>query len=469
MVNKSISIVIPTFNNVKFIDECLQSIISDCNDVEYEILVGIDGCENTLEYVNENCEKYENVKFYFFKERLGPYIIKNTLSSYTKYENLFFFDSDDILKKNSIDLILLNLEKYKIVRFNFLNFTENINRPTNSYKFSDGVFAIKKDFFMSMGGFEPWICGADTEFEWRTSKNTNSILILPNQLFYRRIHNQSLTNNPETNFSSKIRTDNQQKILDKKDNNSIEPLSITLNFNYNIIMNMYKTSYDVSIAITSYNRIDMLKLLLDDLIGELNYKILITVFDDGSTEKYNLEKYDIKYIKYTTNHGKKKYWKLFDTVLKYQKNINSKYYFFLPDDVRVDKNFISESIRIFKKINNNDKICLNLLMDESRRGKRNWTNFNPIEYDEFYHTQWNDLCFICENEFFRYIPNIPEIDPSRWINNELLSSGVGEQISKRLHKLNKNMYHVKRTLVKHGNHDSKMNYEDRKINKLITL
>jgi hypothetical protein len=234
-------------------------------------------------------------------------------------------------------------------------------------------------------------------------------------------------------------------------------------------MNMYKTSYDVSIAITSYNRIDMLKLLLDDLIGELNYKILITIFDDGSTEKYNLEKYDIKYIKYTTNHGKKKYWKLFDTVLKYQKNINSKYYFFLPDDVRVDKNFISESIRIFKKINNNDKICLNLLMDESRRGKRNWTNFNPIEYDEFYHTQWNDLCFICENEFFRHIPNIPEIDPSRWINNELLSSGVGEQISKRLHKLNKNMYHVKRTLVKHGNHDSKMNYEDRKINKLITL
>jgi glycosyltransferase involved in cell wall biosynthesis len=226
MVNKSISVVIPTFNNVEYIEECLQSVIDDCVNVEYEILVGIDNCEKTLEYVHENYQKYENVKFYFFKEKLGPYVIKNTLANEAKYENLLFFDSDDILKKNAIGLILSNLEQHKIVRFNFLNFTNNINVKTNSWKFSDGVFAIKKSFFMFMGGFEPWVCGADTEFEWRTSKNTSNIIILQNQLFYRRIHDGSLTNSPETNFSSDIRKENQKKIEDKKNKKLITPIEL---------------------------------------------------------------------------------------------------------------------------------------------------------------------------------------------------------------------------------------------------
>lgn len=234
-------------------------------------------------------------------------------------------------------------------------------------------------------------------------------------------------------------------------------------------MVMGNINYDISIVITSYNRFKMLKSLLNDLNRNKGYKILITVFDDGSSENYDLREDDVKYIKYLNNHGKKMYWKLINETIKYQKNIPSKYYIYLPDDVRVSENFISESIRIYEKIKDNDKICLNLLMDESRKGKKNWTNFEPIEYDEYYNTQWNDLCFICESKFFASLPSIDTINPNRWGNNELLSSGVGEQISKRLHAMNKKMYHVKNTLVKHGGHDSKMNYEDRKINKLIAL
>ena len=155
-------------------------------------------------------------------------------------------------------------------------------------------------------------------------------------------------------------------------------------------------NYDFCIIITTYNRPEMLIYLLDDIeFNSLGKKVLVTVFDDGSDTDYDyLDKYDIKYVKYMKNNGKMNYWKLVSDTFKYCCKIKSKYYIYLPDDVRLKNNFFEESVRIFEKIEDENKICLNLLMDESRRGNSNWTGFTPIEYDEYYKTQWNDLCFI---------------------------------------------------------------------------
>jgi hypothetical protein len=181
-----------------------------------------------------------------------------------------------------------------------------------------------------------------------------------------------------------------------------------------------------------------------------------------------LDKYDLKYVKYVNNNGKINYWKLISDTFKYCAKIKSKYYIYLPDDIRLKNNFLEESIRIFEKIEDENKICLNILMDESRRGNSNWTGFTPIEYDEYYKTQWNDLCFISKFDFFKKLNfEILPIDKNRWIKNSELGSGVGQQMSIRLMNLNQNMYHVKNTLVTHDDHESVMNYSNRKKIKLI--
>ena len=69
---------------------------------------------------------------------------------------------------------------------------------------------------------------------------------------------------------------------------------------------MKNFDYDFCVIITTFNREEMLKLLLDDISKEKKYKILVTVFDDGSKQSYNLEGYDVKYIKYIKNNGLKK-------------------------------------------------------------------------------------------------------------------------------------------------------------------
>ena len=61
------------------------------------------------------------------------------------------------------------------------------------------------------------------------------------------------------------------------------------------------------------------------------------------------------------------------------------------------------------------------------------------------------------------------INPSRWNKNPNLSSGVGEQISKRLYNLDLNMYHVINNLTIHGDHESKLLPELRKTEKLIAI
>ena len=47
----SLSVIIPTFNSVDFLDELINSILKNNFNGEYEVLFGIDSCVSTLTYV----------------------------------------------------------------------------------------------------------------------------------------------------------------------------------------------------------------------------------------------------------------------------------------------------------------------------------------------------------------------------------------------------------------------------------
>jgi hypothetical protein len=167
--------------------------------------------------------------------------------------------------------------------------------------------------------------------------------------------------------------------------------------------------------------------------------------------------------------GKKKYYVTFNASFSFVKSINSKYYIYLPDDVRLIDNFFDEVKRIYESITSTKKICLSILTDNRINGCH-WGYNNPKDFGEFLQTQWNDLCFISEKKFFEVLDyKIEEISEKRWMKNSNLSSGVGYQITERLNKIGKFLYHTKKSLVNHGNHESKMNKIERKKNKLLTL
>ena len=227
--------------------------------------------------------------------------------------------------------------------------------------------------------------------------------------------------------------------------------------------------YDFCIVITTYEREDMLKQLLEDIFKYTEYKMYVVVFDDGSKRTYDLSKYDVKYIKYVKNNGLKNLWRVINDAFKFIGKIDAKYYFYLQDDLRLKENFFEESIRIFEKIDDDKKICLELRTDQ-RTTRPNWTAIEPKIIDEYIHTQWVELDFICKYNFFESLNfKINPIPMSRWDKNPHNSSGVGQQISVRLSEKGLNMYHVINTLTTHGDHESVLLPELRKNEKLLAI
>lgn len=206
--DKILSIIVPTYNIPHLLNETLTSIIDSIKILNCEILVGIDGCQMTLNYVKEN--SFDNrIKFFYFENNVGPYIIKNTLSVITKSDYLLFFDSDDIINQQLISDITYLKDKYDLIKPMYLDFQNSINNIDKNIKtsntYGEGVFAIKKEIFLNFNGFEGWRCAADSDFMGRLYKNNINLKHTTSIGFYRRIHTESLTQKPETNMYSLMR------------------------------------------------------------------------------------------------------------------------------------------------------------------------------------------------------------------------------------------------------------------------
>ena len=212
-----ISIIIPTFNNEKFLQECLNSVIESVKNMNCEILVGVDFCEQTKEYIKKN--KFDNrIKFYYFHKNSGPYIVKNTLVKEAKSEIILFFDSDDIMKEEMINEIYSKMKHFDFIKPMFSEFQDgkHFSTVTKTNKYGEGVFSIKKSLFLQMNGFEPWRCAADSDFMGRLYKNNKKFTYTNSVVFYRRVHSSSLTQSPETSLWSKMRANYSKMSKSKK-------------------------------------------------------------------------------------------------------------------------------------------------------------------------------------------------------------------------------------------------------------
>lgn len=189
-----ISIIIPAYKATKYIDECVRSI----SIVGAEILIGVDGCEETYNHIKH----LENV--FYFPKNVGPYVIKNTLVDIAKNENIIFFDADDVIITEAIEHILDALYRSDYVKLNYMNFQDRI-KPGPIM--NDAVVAIKKSVFNSLNGFYPWRCGADTEFGYRLAHNKLKEGKVSELCYYRRLHGENLTMRKETGHGSSIRSE----------------------------------------------------------------------------------------------------------------------------------------------------------------------------------------------------------------------------------------------------------------------
>lgn len=127
-MDKKLSVIIPVYNTSKYIEKCLNSILSQSmNDIEI-IIVNDGSTDNSeeiiIKWINENQHKIETK--YFKKENGGLSSARNFGVKHATGEYITFLDSDDYLAPQ----IYKKLEKYmedkiELIKFKMSTVDEN--------------------------------------------------------------------------------------------------------------------------------------------------------------------------------------------------------------------------------------------------------------------------------------------------------------------------------------------------------
>ena len=109
-----VSVIIPTYNCGKFIQESVQSVINQTVD-DWEIQL-VDDCstDNTKDIIDPFLKRFPNIHYYLFKNNYGPAVARSEAIKQAKGKYCAFLDSDDIWMPDKIERQISFMEKNKI-------------------------------------------------------------------------------------------------------------------------------------------------------------------------------------------------------------------------------------------------------------------------------------------------------------------------------------------------------------------
>ena len=221
-----LSIVIPVYNVVNYIERCLKSIISNNIDfLNIELVVVIDGSKDSSDILCEKILKgINNVKI-IYQENKGLSGARNTGIKNASGDFIWFVDSDDSISENSISNFIENydiIKQSKILKigFDFILKDNSIVRYFSDALNENEVGFIKIKDYIELDNFKPmsWnyifnkefllnnnlffyegIYHEDEEFIVRALYLVDKVLIF-NKIFYHYFENSGSI---MTNFKSK--------------------------------------------------------------------------------------------------------------------------------------------------------------------------------------------------------------------------------------------------------------------------
>lgn len=148
-----LSVIIPAYNEEKYIEETLKSIKSQ-SFKDYELIVVCNGCTDKTARISR---KYTN-KVYEIKK--GAIRAKNFGAKKARYEKLVFLDADTILTSKTLESIskinsfgtCLGEPLENKLKFKLLCSTKNLF--CEQLKLFNGILFCKKEDFFKIKGFD---------------------------------------------------------------------------------------------------------------------------------------------------------------------------------------------------------------------------------------------------------------------------------------------------------------------------
>jgi len=209
MLSNKASVIIVTYNHRKYMKDCLSSVLVN-NPLEV-IVVDNGSTDGTAEFIEENFPQVKLIK----SSRNFGYSGGNNLGvRCAKGKYVVILNPDTKVEKNWLEELLKPLEKEErlittpkiltydgskintcgnIEHFTGLTFTRGLNespRKFNEFEylsgFSGACFAMRKDDYLELGGFDERFFSymEDTEFSWRAHAKGFKILYVPKSIVY---------------------------------------------------------------------------------------------------------------------------------------------------------------------------------------------------------------------------------------------------------------------------------------------
>jgi glycosyltransferase involved in cell wall biosynthesis len=147
-----VSVCVMTYNQEKYIAECLQSIIEQKTDFIYEVIVADDcSTDRTQEIIKEFAKKYPDIFIPVLHEKnLGPGLNYQSAHDRAKGEYVAHIDGDDVMMENKLVRQLKEFENdvnlvicwHGMNRFGENGYTEN---DANGYlfKYPEGIVTLE--------------------------------------------------------------------------------------------------------------------------------------------------------------------------------------------------------------------------------------------------------------------------------------------------------------------------------------
>lgn len=221
-----LSIVIPTYKREELLEECLDSILKQKLDFNYEIII-VDNDDNFNNKSVEKLileEKYKNLNLLYYKneKNLGPTGNWNRCVELASGKWITMIHDDDYFNEKAIEKILNCINKYSTIDMFYFDFTIKnelkkdvyYNRVEKTLLLLPEIFifkvpiaaplgiTFKKSIFMDAGGFnEIYYPSSDWEVILRILEKNKILLVKDtNIITYRISVNDSLNQNTKIGF-----------------------------------------------------------------------------------------------------------------------------------------------------------------------------------------------------------------------------------------------------------------------------
>ena len=197
------------------------------------------------------------------------------------------------------------------------------------------------------------------------------------------------------------------------------------------------------VSILSYNRVQELKVVLQDLERErVGWDVEVQVFDDCSFEYSEIEELcKVKGYEYTRaeeNYGRRRHWAWVTKELQSLKDKDADFFVFLPDDCRLVKGFFRRALDAWSACGCD---ALNLMYGETRQLGP------PLDSAICFNMGWVDGLFVCQRSLLEALDyRVPPVH-DKWLEVVERGTGVGASMSQILQDKGMRMYGVVDSLV----------------------